>query len=185
MIGELALGDLRQRDLLIGTLQDLPQAVAGYLARMEAHVESLRRRLERVRYVVLAGRGSSLAAAGTGGLIIKEGAQFPAEGMSSAAFRHGPMEMVSPNTFILVYEGLEPTCLLNRNLVTDIQKAGGEAELVGTASDQDVFRLPVCPAVGLPILEILPAQMLSVALALQHGHTPGHFDFGSKVTSIE
>lgn len=29
IVGELALGDLRQRDLILRTLQDLPQAVVG------------------------------------------------------------------------------------------------------------------------------------------------------------
>jgi hypothetical protein len=110
--------------------------------------------------------------------------------------------MASPQTFVLVYEGLDPTRALNRNLVADIQKVGGLAALVPapalprtqddvqqvqdeTAPDRDVFHLPPVPAHGLPILEILPAQMFSVALARLHHHVPGQFSWGSKVTSIE
>jgi glucosamine--fructose-6-phosphate aminotransferase (isomerizing) len=170
---------------VLADLQSLPEAVAGYLSGLEEHVGSIRRRLEEVQYLVLAGRGSSLAAAGTGGLIIKEAAHFPAEGMSCAAFRHGPMEMVSPAAYFMVYEGLGETVALNADLVADIQKAGGRAALVGCDPAGDVFHLPPTSAAGLPVLEILPAQMLSLGLALQHGHIPGEFSLGSKVTSVE
>jgi glucosamine--fructose-6-phosphate aminotransferase (isomerizing) len=166
-------------------LEDLPEALAAYLSGMESHLEMLDKRLKGVKYVVLTGRGASLAAAGTGGLIIKEAAHFPAEGMSSAAFRHGPLDMASSQTFVLVYEGTDPTRSLNRNLVADIQKVGGGAALVETSPDGNVFHLPAVPVRGLPMMEILPAQMLSLALARLHKHTPGQFSWGSKVTSTE
>ena len=166
-------------------LGNVPEAIAGYLSGLQTYLETLEKRLQNVQYLILAGRGASLAAVGTGGLIIKEAAHFPAEGMSSAAFRHGPLEMASPQTFVLVYEGLEPTRSLNRNLVTDIRKVGGEAALVEVASVRDVFRLPSVPSAGLAILEILPAQVLSLALARLQNHVPGQFTWGSKVTGTE
>ena len=169
----------------LSELGGLPEAVAGYLSDLPDYLEILEKRLQDVNYLILAGRGVSLAAAGTGGLIIKEAAHFPAEGMSCAAYRHGPLDMASPQTFVLVYEGLDPTRALNRNLVADIKKVGGLAALVETAPGRDVFHLPPVPAPVLPILEILPAQVLSVALARLHSHVPGQFSWGSKVTSTE
>jgi hypothetical protein len=38
------------------------------------------------------------------------------------------------------------------------------------------------PEVCLPLVEILPVQMISIALAVLNGHTPGKFERGSKVT---
>jgi len=172
----------------LAELESLPEAVAGYLAGLVVTLENLEQRLQGVQYLALAGRGSSLAAAGTGGLIIKEAAHFPAEGMSCAAFRHGPLNMVSEQNFVLVFEGLEPTRALNRNLVDDIQKHGGNAALVGIGPVTGAFHLPAVPVIsagGLAVLEILPAQMLSIALARLHGHIPGQFPWGSKVTSTE
>jgi len=169
----------------LSELAGLPQAVAAYLSGMPAYVEALEKKLKEARYLVLTGRGKSLAAVGTGSLIIKEAAHFPADGMSSAAFRHGPLDMVSPQTFVLVYEGLEPTRAVNRALVADIQKVGGEAALVVCGSDRGVFQLPAVPAAGLPVLEILPAQMLSLALAKLQRRVPGQFSTGSKVTTRE
>ena len=166
-------------------LAPVPEAVAAYLSGFSEYLEDLEQRLQGVQYLVLAGRGASLAAAGTGGLIIKEAAHFPAEGMSSAAFRHGPLDMSSARTFVLVYEGPEPTRALNRNLLADIQKVGGLAALVESAPGREVFHLPAAPLAALPMLEILPAQVLSVALANIHQHVPGQFTWGSKVTSTE
>ena len=166
-------------------LAPLSEAILGYLSNLENYVSSLESRLQDINHVILAGRGVSMAAALTGGLIIKEAAHFPAEGMSCAAFRHGPQEMISERIFIMVYEGLDPTRAINRNLVDDIRKNGGRAALVETSQGRDVFHLPAVPAIGLPIVEILPAQILSVALAKLNDHTPGQFSMSSKITSVE
>jgi glucosamine--fructose-6-phosphate aminotransferase (isomerizing) len=115
---------------VLADMQRLPEAVTAYLTGLEFYVEGLRGELEQVKYMILAGRGPSLAAAGTGGLIIKEAAQFPAEGMSCAALRHGPMEMLSPAVFCVVFEGLGETRALNADLVADIQKAGDRKSVV-------------------------------------------------------
>jgi len=183
VIGEVLKGG--NLEPVLSKLQMLPEAVAHYLASLESNVDVLIQRLEGVKYLVLVGRGRSLAATGAGSLIIKEAARFPAEGMSCAAFRHGPMEMASPEVYVLVYEGTGQTSALNAGLVADIQKAGGRSVLVGPGSGDDVFRIPPVSVEGLPVLEILPAQMLSLALALQQGHAPGQFVNASKVTSSE
>ena len=169
----------------IRDLQGLPDAVAVYLLNYEEKVAELEMSLKDVGFLILAGRGVSLAAVGTGALIIKESAHFPTDGMSCAAFRHGPLEMVSTKTFVLVYEGLNPTRTLNRNLVADILKSSGGAALVETSAGEGPFHLPAVPSAGLAVLEILPAQMMSLALAKLQGHIPGHFTLGSKVTNIE
>ena len=58
------------------------------------------------RHLFLVGQGASLAAVGTGAGIVKEADHFHGEGMSSAAFRHGPFEMLSDETFVLVFGGI-------------------------------------------------------------------------------
>ena len=79
--------------------------VAAYLASWRAHVEWLAERLDGVRAVYYTGRGASLAAAGAAGLITKESTHRPSEGMSGAAFRHGPMEMLDADVFLLAFAG--------------------------------------------------------------------------------
>jgi glucosamine--fructose-6-phosphate aminotransferase (isomerizing) len=182
-LGELLLG--RPPARVLTDLQPVPETVATYLSGLEGYLANLGSQLRGVRHVIIAGRGASLAAAGTGGLILKEAAHAAAEGMSCASFRHGPMELVSPEVFVMVYEGSGATRALNAGLAHDVLAAGGRSALVALSPEPGVFHLQPVPAVGLPILEILPAQLLSVALALQSGREPGVFTRGTKVTTVE
>lgn len=169
-------------------LDDLSTAVqpmAAYLEHMDQHITLLKNRLAGIQDLFIVGRGPSLAAAGSGGLINKEAAHFHAEGMSSAAFRHGPFEMLNPAVYVLVYEGPGAAAPLNRRLYEDVLSAGGKAGLVSTDAPEAVIRLePLSPA-ALPLLEILPAQMITLALSALKGHEAGQFSLGTKVTETE
>jgi glucosamine--fructose-6-phosphate aminotransferase (isomerizing) len=166
-------------------LADLPDTVEAYLSHTAEHIDRLTGLLEGIRQVYLAGRGISIASVGTGGLILKESVHIAAEGMSSASFRHGPIEMVGPETFILIFAGQGETVSLNRNLYQDITRLGGRAALLDTRAGAGVFDLPPCPPQALPVLEILPVQMMTLALARLRHMTPGSFTVASKVTATE
>ncbi len=168
--------------------QELKQsspAVQTYLDSWKQHVRGLAQLLERARHLFLVGRGTSLAAVGTGALIIKESDHFHAEGLSSAAFRHGPFEMLSDETFVLVFEGDDRTCDLNRGLLEDIRERNGRTELVSNDALFGPCKLPAAPKSIQPILEILPVQMTTLALAAQMGREPGRFELATKVTTRE
>jgi glutamine---fructose-6-phosphate transaminase (isomerizing) len=116
---------------------------------------------------------------------VKESTRVHAEGMTSAALRHGPMEMAGDHVFALVYEGDANVDTLNRTLVADLVRAGARAASCGPSAVPDVFRLPNAPSVLRPLLEILPAQMISLALAAHAGIEAGRFLHASKVTATE
>jgi glucosamine--fructose-6-phosphate aminotransferase (isomerizing) len=155
-----------------------------YLARWRKHAERIAARLAPIRHLFLAGRGESLAAAATGGLIIKEAAHFPAEGMSAAAFRHGPIEMLDPATLVVIFSGARDK-ELNLRLACDIRTGGGQAEIIGEEAELEAFRLPEAPPAARPLLEILPVQMMSLALAALAGREAGRFERAAKVTVVE
>lgn len=187
LAGLSVLGDLLTGSDPAETLTAYQTSVndmAQYLAHWKEYVDSAIQELAGIRDLILVGRGPSMAAVETGGLIIKETAQFHSEGMSSAAFRHGPFELVSPELFVLVYTGLEPTQQLNLNLAADIQNAGGRTELISRGESNNIFSLPMVPDAILPLFEILPSQLISIALAVLNQHTPGNFEIGTKVTEI-
>jgi glucosamine--fructose-6-phosphate aminotransferase (isomerizing) len=166
-------------------LHALVPAVTHYLAVWENHVQLQIPKLCGIRQLFLAGRGPSLAAAGTGALILKESTQFPAEGLSSASFRHGPFEMLGPETLILIFAGDSKTKDLNQRLAEDIQKQQGRVELIATEPIAKPFCMPQVPASLLPVVEILPIQMLTLALAAMVGREPGKFRFATKITTTE
>lgn len=159
--------------------------VTRYLARWKENVQFMLPQLTGVRQLFLVGRGPSLAAVGTGALILKESTQFPAEGLSSAAFRHGPFEMVGPETFVVIFAGDTKTKNLNTRLLQDIRVNQGCAELVAQDSRECAYCLPKVPPGLLPVLEILPVQMLTLALGALNGRQPGKFRLASKITTTE
>jgi glucosamine--fructose-6-phosphate aminotransferase (isomerizing) len=166
-------------------LNEAHPAVAAYLVNWKDYVRSLAQVLKDTRYLYLVGRGASLASAATGALIVKESAHFPAEGMSSAAFRHGPFEMLGNQTFVLVFAGDARTRKLNERLRDDIQEQKGRAELVEKDASLPCCCIPEHGSSIQQILEILPAQMMTLALAARAGREAGRFEFVTKVTTIE
>ncbi len=182
------LGDVLCGEDLVQSSADLDQAcplTEEYLQGWRDHVQALVQALDGVRNCFLAGRGTSLAAVGTGALITKEAAHFPCEGLSSAAFRHGPLDMVGQGSYVLVFEGDPKTSALNVSLRDYVLSLGGKSGLAGEHSETPALRLPAAPASVRPILEILPVQMMTLALASLAGRRPGVFDRVTKITSVE
>lgn len=166
-------------------LTDIPHLVDAYLQTYQNSITEIKKRLLGIYQLYLTGRGISLATVGTGGLILKESTHVASEGLSSAGFRHGPFEMVSQETFLLVFSGTEQTKHLNTKLAEDAIDAGGRVDIVQCGSEPGIFTLPTCPDVALPILEILPVQMISLAMADLRGIQAGKFRFGNKITTDE
>ncbi len=143
------------------------ESMRAYLRRWPAHVGELMPMLDGARHIFIVGRGPSLAAAETGGLILKESTHCHAEGMSAAAFRHGPLEMLSDAVFVLILEGDERSAPLSRKLAADIRAAGGRAAVVSPSS-RGVLELPNASERMRPLMEILPVEMMTLTLAAAH-----------------
>jgi glucosamine--fructose-6-phosphate aminotransferase (isomerizing) len=166
-------------------LEEASPLVRNYLKNWKDHAQALARLLTGTRNLFLLGRGASLAAVGAGALVVKESDHFHAEGMSSAAFRHGPFEMLGREIFVLVFAGDGKTRDLNLRLVEDIREQRCRTELVGEDTEYASLRLPITAAAIHPILEILPVQMITLAMAAQVGREAGRFELATKVTTKE
>ena len=160
-------------------------AVERYLAHWREHVASLAEQLVPVRRIFITGRGRSLAAAENGGLILKEAMRFHAEGMSCPAFRHGPFEVLRDEVLVIVMAGDSRTASQNRRLADDITRAGGRAAVVDSQDAAPRFLIPESSERVRPILEILPVQMITLALGVIGGRQPGSFALNTKVTTTE
>ena len=138
-------------------------AVDGYLRNWKAHVDDLGDMLALARHLFLVGRGPSLAAVGTGALTIKESDHFHAEGMSSAAFRHGPFEMLQPGMVVGIFAGLQRTRALHDRLLDDLAGTPARAFMLSSDTDQAACKLPDVPEIARPVIEVLPVQMITLA----------------------
>jgi glucosamine--fructose-6-phosphate aminotransferase (isomerizing) len=166
-------------------LRHAAPATAAYLADWQDYVRTFAHLLQNTRHLFLVGRGASLATVGTGALIVKESDHFHAEGMSSAAFRHGPFEMLGKETFVLVFAGDTKTRDLNRRLLLDIRENDGRTEIVEKDASLSPCRIAEHGPSIRQIMEILPVQMITLALAMQAGREPGRFELATKVTTTE
>jgi glutamine---fructose-6-phosphate transaminase (isomerizing) len=182
-LGEVLAGG--DRDATRATLAETITATAAYLASWRSHAEWLAERLRGVRAVYYTGRGPSLAAACSAGLITKESTHRPSEGMSGAAFRHGPMEMLDEGVFLLAFAGAARTRALNEALVADVRATGARAFLAAEDAPEPALRLPAVPDVARPVVELLPVEMITLALAALDDREAGRFARVTKVTATE
>ncbi|MFM8320746.1 MAG: SIS domain-containing protein [Chloroflexota bacterium] len=171
-------------------LESAAGEMAAYLADWDAQLALAAARVGTPPALALLGRGASLSAAVGGALVLAEAAKYPALGMHTAEFRHGPLEMAGPGLTVLVYAGAAQTAALNRRMLDDLLAGGSPALWVAVEPPAGLdeahwLPLPRAHGAGLPLVEALPAQLLSVHLAQARGVTPGKFKFIGKVTLAE
>jgi glutamine---fructose-6-phosphate transaminase (isomerizing) len=168
------------------------EAMLETAASMQAYLESWEVRVQRIgellgypRRLVLLGRGASLAATYTGALILGEAAKYSAVPFQAGEFRHGPLELATPDLSALIFAGPPETRDLNARLLEDLRGYGTAGFWVGADPQEWQIEIPEVPVIGMPLVEILPVQLLSIHLAQQIGVEPGHFFRSGKVTLAE
>jgi len=171
-------------------LEALERVIAGigsYLATWEVHLRLMESLVGVPQHLAILGRGPSMAAALTGALIIGEAARYPALALNAAQFRHGPLEMVNEMLTVLVFAGQEETAALNMRLLQELISYGASALWLSPQPEAGLpaLSMPQASGIGLPLAEIVPLQLLSVAMATQAGIVPGKFLHTGKVTLTE
>ena len=171
----------------IDDLLSAADAMDIYLVDWQARVDELDSQLGEFNQLFFLGRGASMSAVWNGALINKEAAKSSFEGMNSADFRHGPLELVSLGFAAIIFAGSALTAGLNRNLALEIISHGGR--VMWTASEPDpelpTLLLPKTSDFARPLAEILPLQMLTLMMARRKGLEAGKFRYVGKVTASE
>jgi glucosamine--fructose-6-phosphate aminotransferase (isomerizing) len=86
---------------------------------------------------------------------------------------------------VLAFAGDLTVESLNKSLVEDVRRTGARAELIGPNAELPALRLQAIDRDIRPILEMLPLQMASLALAALDGREAGKFERITKVTTDE
>jgi len=160
------------RPLLDGAGQALSAAVDEAVAASEEWAGFL----AGAAVVYVLGRGPSLASVREGALLLNEASRTPSVAMSSAQFRHGPVEVVDERFRGIVFASQEATRELDLALARDLTALGGKVQ--------------VCQARGVPsplepLMEIVPVQVAACRLAEAKGIDPGDFRHATLVTRTE
>jgi glutamine---fructose-6-phosphate transaminase (isomerizing) len=162
-------------------------AMETYLSNWEARLQELDSMLGNFDELFLLGRGTSMSAVWNGSLINKEAAKSPFEGMHAADFRHGPLEIVSAGFVALIFAGAGQTSALNRELAREIIVYGGKAIWLDSVPDPEIptVLFPETSELTRPLMEILPMQMLTLAMANRKRIEAGQFRYMRKITDRE
>jgi len=167
------------------SLRQAADLMEGYLSNWEERVRGLGEQIGFPRRLAILGRGSSMAAVYTGTLILGEAAKFMATPYQAGEFRHGPLELANPDLTVLLFGGPEETRDLNHRLLEELRGYQVNVYWIGADSQEWQIDLPEVPAIGRPLMEILPIQLLSIHLARQIGVEPGEFFRSGKITLSE
>lgn len=183
--------------LAAASLGELETAKAELDATIQAAEHLLRSGLpEQTQFpfrrepIYFLGRGSSLATVNAAVLLMHEMAKLPAIGMSSAQFRHGPVEVVNKDFQTIIFGSQPATADIDLKLARDLAHIGATVGWIGPSSVDGTIH-SLCswpdhvPARFAPIVEVIPAQMLSLRLAESAGIEPGKFRYLAQVTLSE
>jgi len=178
----LALRFARMRDLSAtdGRLWvNALESVAAQVGLMLETAESCKRLAQRfyqARFTMFVGRGVNVAVASEGALKLKEIAYLPAEGLSGAAMKHGPLALIEPGS--PVWALIPPDETRDRMLgnVRELKARGAFVMAIAAANDEETRSLvdevipmpPHHPAVS-PILNAVPLQLYAYYVALANG----------------
>ena len=187
-VGQLAALALLGQDVEAGRggLLQTAAAMESYLAGWEDRVRNLGQMLGFPKRLAILGRGPSLASAYAGTLILGEASKFLATPFQAGEFRHGPLELATPDLTVLLFAGPRETRELNLRLLKDLRGYQVNAFWIGPDNHSEwVIEIPQVPSIGLPLTEILPIQLLSIHLALEIGVEPGYFFRSGKITLSE
>ena len=138
------------------------------------------------------GRGYSLGSVQAGALFFREIVKFPAMAFDEAEFKHGPLEMVEPGFHAVIFAPAGPGFVMNIKMAENIVSKGGMSVLI---TDEDcrveaherlfLIRLEKTEEYLVPLIQILPIQLMADYLAKQKGIPAGTFRWGSKVMDSE
>jgi glucosamine--fructose-6-phosphate aminotransferase (isomerizing) len=167
----------------IGELEALPALIEGQLNGWRDQAASLAAKYSTAHTFLYLGRGIHYAIAREGALKMKEASYVHAEGYPSGELKHGPNALVSEYVPLVVLATFDPAVEDSRSrydktvqLLEDMKKQGARVIALANTGDRAVADLvadciEVDPASEhlLPIPEVIPLQLFSYFMALEHG----------------
>lgn len=169
----------REAEQLAATADSIERQLDGWRARMKALAASY----ASASTFLYLGRGIHYAIAREGALKLKEASYVHAEGYPAGELKHGPNALVSERvplvalaTFDANNEGSLARYEKTLQLLEDMQKQGARVIAIANQGDQrvaalvsDVVEVEPMPEYLLPVTEVVPLQLFSYFMALEHG----------------
>jgi glucosamine--fructose-6-phosphate aminotransferase (isomerizing) len=164
-------------------MERLPRLLEAKLEMWEGQVSAIAERLREARTFLYLGRAIHYAIAREGALKLKESAYVQAEGLPAGELKHGPNALVSPEAPLVMLatrDHNDPDSSLRYErtlqLMRDMHAQGADILAIYVEGDDEAAQLSrysvAVPAVDeflLPMIEVVPLQMLAYFIAVQRG----------------
>jgi glucosamine--fructose-6-phosphate aminotransferase (isomerizing) len=167
---------------LIDELLKIPGKLETVLGR-DDEVEHLARQYSKVQDFLFLGRGIHYPIALEGALKLKEISYIHAEGYPAGEMKHGPNALIDENLPVVVIatrDSNDPNSILRYEKtvsnIKEVKAREGQVIAVATEGDDEikeavdhVLFVPPAPELLLPILEVVPLQLLAYHIAVRRG----------------
>lgn len=184
----LYLGELRgatpteEAKKYIDELLKIPHKLETLLSHDSA-CEDLAKQYYKVQDFLFLGRGIHYPIALEGALKLKEISYIHAEGYPAGEMKHGPNALIDENlpvVMVATQDKNDPNSVLRyektMSNVKEVTARGGKVIAVAAEGDEEikesvdhVLHVPYAPELLLPILEVVPLQLLAYHIAVRRG----------------
>lgn len=175
--------DSAELDRNIRELEAVPAQIQHQLESWRVRMQELAKKYSDASTFLYLGRGIHYAIAREGALKMKESSYVHAEGYPVGELKHGPNALVGEDVPLVVLatadRGLEDSMVRYEKtlqLLEDMKKQGARVIALANTGDQkvaaaatDVVEIDPASEYLLPILEVIPLQLFSYFMALEHG----------------
>ena len=169
--------------LLLDGLSLLPAKVSDLLKTADTACELLAREYSAARDFLFLGRGIHYPIALEGALKLKEISYIHAEGYPAGEMKHGPNALIDETLPVVVLatrdENNRDSKLRYEKTLSNIQEVtarSGRVIAIATDGDEQISQLvehvvhvPVTTELLLPVLEVIPLQLLAYHIAVRRG----------------
>jgi glucosamine--fructose-6-phosphate aminotransferase (isomerizing) len=167
----------------LARLQEIPDAIEKSLSSWDQRAAQIAKHLQQAKTFLYLGRGVHYAVAREGALKLKEISYVHAEGYPAGELKHGPNALVDehlPVVTLATCDRSDPDSVLRYQktvgIMEEVHKRGGTVVAVITEAESDaeraanhVFSVPPAPELLLPLLEVVPLQLLAYHIGVLNG----------------
>ena len=156
-------------------LAEVPDKVARILEQNDA-IKEMAVKLKDSRNALYLGRGYNFPVALEGALKLKEISYIHAEGYPAAEMKHGPIALIDEDMPVIVIATRDNTYAKILSNIEEVRSRKGRVIAIASEGDREIERLtkdviyiPQASAAVLPLLTVIPLQLLSYHVATLRG----------------
>nr|WP_230409994.1 SIS domain-containing protein [Candidatus Kuenenia stuttgartiensis] len=160
---------------MISAIRTIPDKIQTILDR-EKETGEIAKIYKDTNHALYLGRGFNYPVALEGALKLKEISYIHAEGYPAAEMKHGPIALIDKNMPVIFIATKDSTYGKILNNIEEVKSRGGKVIAIATEGDRKitekvdhVFHIPETSGVLIPILSVIPLQLLAYHMAVLRG----------------